>query len=170
LQLVKYLALTLRNPNKTQKNSKNSFINFLQDWILKYAMDNNKLKEWIKTVAEIRDIKPAKSPTHNRLPVQIITEVDEFGEEHTTVREVTENKTLGFTLVKLKDTHRLCEMGCGDIVTNQVIERRLCLNPESHWRTRCANCGVYASPDGQGFIEGGHAVAAAFMRYFNNRE
>ena len=138
--------------------------------ILKYRMDKHILKEWIKTVAEIKDIKPSRSPQHTRLAVEILTEVDELGEEHTIVREVTENPTLGFQLVKIKDQHKLCEIGCGDIVTNQVVEKRLCFNPEKHWRTRCATCGKYISPGGQGFIEGAHLVASEFIKYFKNKE
>ena len=133
-------------------------------------MDNNILKQWIESVAEIKELKPVKSTSHPRLAVEVFTEVDEDGEEQTIVREVNENPTLGFKLVRLRDQHRLCEIGCGDIVTNQVIEKRLCFSPEKHWRTRCATCGNYVSPDGKGFIEGGHTVAAAFVKWFNYRD
>ena len=72
--------------------------------------------------------------------------------------EIKENPTLGFDLVKLKDKHSICQLGCGEVVTNQVIERRLATTPKKHWRTRCKNCDRYVGPDGQTFIKASHAV------------
>lgn len=133
-------------------------------------MDNKKLKEWIATVAEIKDLKPVKSPTHNRLATETVVEIDEYGEEYEVIREIEENPTLGFKLVKLKDIHKLCELNCGIVVTNQIIEKRLCFTPQKHWRTRCATCGNYVSPDGKSLIEGGHTISYEFNKHFKNQD
>ena len=136
-------------------------------WIhLKYEMDQNKLKELIKAVAVIKDRKPKKLPSH-RPAIEYITQTDDGGEEFQMPVEVTENPTLGFDLVKIKPISRLCELGCGDVVDNQVIERRFCSAPDKHWRTRCQSCGCYLSPDGKGFIDGAHTIYNAYVRYFN---
>ena len=127
-------------------------------------MDKNQLKELIKQVAEIEELKPKKDPAI-RLDDNA-EDIIRIGDEWVEITAKS-NPTLGYKFIKLKDQHRLCELGCGDIVSNQVIERRLCFTPEKHWRTRCNNCGCYVSPDGQGFIEGGHQIATAFLRYFN---
>ena len=131
-------------------------------------MKPEQLKELIKTVAEIKELKPAKSPKHNRLATETIIEIDEDGEEYEVVKEITENPTLGFQLVKLKEVARECQLGCGDMVVNQVVEKRFCSTPEKHWRTRCQNCGCYVSPDGEGFIEGSHVLYNAYVRHFNS--
>jgi hypothetical protein len=81
--------------------------------------------------------------------------------------EIKENPTLGFDLVKLKDKHSICELGCGEVVTDQVIERRLATTPKKHWRIRCKNCDHYVGPDGETFIKGSHAVQLVFLKHFN---
>ena len=130
-------------------------------------MDKNEFRQRLEELAVIKDRKPTKTPSHNRLAKEVVTEIDEeTGEEIEVEREITENSTLGFELVKLKDRTAMCELGCGDIVTNQVVESRLCDYPKPHWRTRCSSCGCFVSPDGLGFIEGGHAVQAAYQKYF----
>jgi hypothetical protein len=133
-------------------------------------MDKFKFRQRLEELAEIRDRKPGKSPTHNRLARETVTEIDELtGEEIEVEREVTENPTLGFDLVKVKDRAAVCELGCGDIVTNQLIERKLATYPHKHWRTRCATCDHYVSPDGLGFIRGGHSIQQAYIVYFRNK-
>ena len=129
-------------------------------------MDKKEFRAKLEQVAELKDIKPARTANY-RPAIEYITEVDEDGEEYQVPVEVTENPTLGFDLVKLKDQHRVCELGCGEVVTNQVIERRLATTPKKHWRTRCKNCDHYVSPDGEGFIKGSHAVQLAFVKHFN---
>lgn len=128
-------------------------------------MDNKQLKEFIKQVAEIEELKPKKDPT-----IRLDDDAEDLVRLGNEWVEVTakSNPTLGFKFIKLKETHKVCELGCGDIVTNQVIEWRLAMSPEKHWRTRCNNCACYVSPDGKGFIQGGHAIAAAYARYFNS--
>jgi hypothetical protein len=132
-------------------------------------MDKNELRQRLEQVAELKDIKPPRTCNY-RPAIEYITEVDEDGEEYQVPVEITENPTLGFQLVKLKDQHRVCELGCGDIVTNQVIEKRHGQTPKSHWKTRCKNCDHYVSPDGLGFIKGGHQIQHAYMKYFNGQK
>lgn len=128
-------------------------------------MEKKQLKDFIESVAEIKELAPKKDPKI-RLD-DGVNELVRHGDEWVEINS-KENPTLGFKFIKLKDKHQSCELGCGDIVTNQVIERRLALTPEKHWRTRCQNCGCYLSPDGQGFLEGGHQIQAAYVKYFNS--
>jgi len=132
-------------------------------------MDKQEYRKRIEELALIKDRKPTKSPTHNRLAKEIVIELDEDGNEIEVEREVTENATLGFDLVGIKPILRACELGCGDIVANQRIERRFNRMPEPHWRTKCVNCSCYVSPDGEGFIEQPSMVAAAYLKYFNDK-
>lgn len=126
-------------------------------------MNKLELKELVQQVAEIQDLSPKKDPN-----IRLDDHAEELVRHDNTWIELNSktNPTLGFKLVKLKEKHRLCELDCGDLVANQVVERRLAFTPEKHWRTRCQNCAKFVSPDGVGFIEGGHAVAAAYTRYF----
>ena len=129
-------------------------------------MDKEQLRKRLEEVAVLKDNKPARTANY-RPAIEYITEVDEDGEEYQVPVQITENPTLGFELVKLKDQHKLCELGCGEIVTNQIIEKRFGATPKSHWKTRCKNCDCYVSPDGEGFIKGGHQIQHAYMKHFN---
>ena len=122
-------------------------------------MDHKTFKEKLQEVAEIKHIKPA----HSHEPAELNTAIID-GEQVELTNQF--NPTLGFELLKVKTSSRLCELGCGCIVENQVIEKRLCYQPQKHWRTRC-NCGNYVNPQGDGFIKGGAQIAAAFISYFN---
>lgn len=127
-------------------------------------MDKNKLKEFIKEVAEIEELSPKKDPAVrlDNDAYDVVRVKDEWVEI-----TAKSNPTLGFKFKKLKDRHAVCELGCGDIVSNQTVEKRLCHHPEKHWRTKCMTCGCFVSPDGEGFIEGAHQIQAAYIRYFN---
>lgn len=135
--------------------------------LVNMSMDKEQLRQQLEQVAVLKDKKPAKTANY-RPAIEYITEVDEDGEEYQVPIEITENATLGFELVKLKDKHAVCELGCGEIVTNQIIEMRHAQTPKPHWRTRCKNCDHYVSPDGKGFIKGSHAVQHAFVRHLNS--
>lgn len=124
-------------------------------------MDKKKFDEFLEQVAEIRVNKPARN-SGQRLNEEV-TEVIIDGK--LVVIDQQSNPTLGFDLVKLKDNNKLCEMGCGKIVSNQVIERRFCYTPSRHWRTRCHNCGKYVHPDGESLIENGVEAAAVFNQH-----
>lgn len=117
-------------------------------------MDKKTLRELVQTVAEIKDVKPATSPTM-RLDDTHQNDV-RVGDEWIHINK-DENETLGFKIVKLKDKVRPCSLGCGMQVANQVVETRLSQHPQPHWRTRCESCKKYVSPDGKGFVEGGGA-------------
>jgi len=132
-------------------------------------MDKNQFRSRIEELAVIRDRKPAKTPSHNRLAKETIIDVDEEGNEIELEREITENDTLGFDLIKIKDRVAICELGCGELVLNQVIETKLVEYPKKHWRTRCKNCDCYVSPDKMGFIRGGPSIQSAFLRYFKQQ-
>lgn len=126
-------------------------------------MDKQKLIELIKQVAVIKELKPVTIPSM-RLDDSHQNDV-RVGDDWVHINK-EENPTLGFKVIKLKDVHRSCELGCGDIVANQVIEKRLATHPQRHWRTRCRSCDCFVSPDGEGFIEGGSNIQAAYMRWF----
>lgn len=130
-------------------------------------MDKIKFKEWIKTVAEIKELSPKKDPN-----IRLDNDAQDLVRHGDEWVEVTAkaNPTLGFQFVKLKDKTAVCELGCGDIVSNQVVEKRFCESPQPHWRTRCNNCGCFVSPDGVGFIEGGHQVQAAYVKFFKGEQ
>lgn len=79
------------------------------------------------------------------------------------------NPTLGFEFVKTKEQHRSCELGCGDIIADQKIERRLCFHPKKHWKTKCITCGKYQTPTKDGFDKTGTASQQSFIKYFASR-
>lgn len=127
-------------------------------------MDKKQFKEFIESVAEIKELKPTKTPN-----LRLDNDAEDVCRSGDEWLEITaqNNPTLGFKFLKLKDKQALCQLGCGDVVSNQIIEKRLCETPKRHWRTKCNSCGCFVSPDGVGFIEGGHAIQAAYMRHFN---
>jgi hypothetical protein len=125
-------------------------------------MDKNELKQRIEQVAVIKDLSPKKDPT-----IRLNDGVDECvraGDDWVEINSKY-NPTLGFEFIKLKEQHRLCELNCGDIVSNQVIEKRLCTSPETHWRTRCANCKRYVSPE-DGTMVTQHEIQSITWRYY----
>lgn len=130
-------------------------------------MDKNKLIELIKEVAEVKELKPVTSPTM-RLDDTHQNDV-KVGDKWIHINKES-NPTLGIKFIKLKPKHRLCELGCGDIVSDQVIEKRLATHPQPHWRTRCSTCECFVSPDGKGFIKGGHQIQSAYMRWFKGEK
>lgn len=127
-------------------------------------MDKKKFKEFLTSVAEVAEVKPTKNPS--------IRQSDDFDDlvrfENNMINiSFEDNPTLGFKLVKLKENIKPCELGCGDIVTDQKIEKRLSITPRPHWKTKCMNCGCYVSPDKKGFIHGSVAAQAAFNAFLN---
>jgi hypothetical protein len=126
-------------------------------------MEQNKLKAFIDEVAVI------KKPHKNVKPKKVIKVIEnEFGEEETIVEfETDSNPTLPFELSHLKPIEKLCQMGCGDMVKDQVIEKRLALTPQRHWRTRCASCQAYLHPDGKTIVHGSHEIQRIYLAMFN---
>ena len=125
-------------------------------------MKKKEILAFLETVAELKTKRPKKSPEH-RLDDTHTNDVVIDG-QWVTINQY-ENPSLGVEIVKLKDRHALCELGCGDIVTNQVIETRICYQPIEHWRTRCNNCGCYPTPDGKGFVQGSNGIQAAYRAW-----
>ena len=126
-------------------------------------MDKQKLIDLVSQVAEIKILKPTTTPTM-RLDDTHQNDV-KVGDEWVHINKDA-NPTLGFKIVKIKPVQRLCELGCGDVIANQQVEKRLCITPVNHWRTQCITCGKFISPDGQGFIKGAHSIQAAYMLHF----
>ncbi|CAB4154445.1 hypothetical protein UFOVP647_2 [uncultured Caudovirales phage] len=130
-------------------------------------MNQNEFKQRIKEIAEIKELKPATSPNIR------LDETDEndvrIGNQWTTINKEV-NPTLGFKLLKLKDQYRACDLGCGEVIANQVIERRLTFSPQKHWRTRCATCSRFVSPDGTGFINGGANIQNAYIKFYAEKK
>jgi hypothetical protein len=130
-------------------------------------MKNQDIKQFIESVAVINRSKKWAKPKRVKQIVE-----NEFGEEETI--EVFEsgednNDTLPIEIKKLKPITKLCDMGCGKIVTDQIIERRLVFTPETHWRTHCRNCQKFLHPDGVTLIHGAHLIQSIFLTYFNNK-
>ena len=124
-------------------------------------------QEYQRKLSELAEIKKPKPKTTPGIRLDDTDQNDVRNGEEWILVNKQQNDTLPIELVKTKDIIRSCELGCGEIVTNQVVEKRMCWTPKAHWRTKCVNCGCFVSPDGLGFIEGGHAIQAAYMRYFN---
>lgn len=129
-------------------------------------MDKQKIKDFIAQHAEIKELKPVTNPGI-RLDETHQNDV-KVGDEWILINKDT-NPTLGFKFVKLKENFKACELGCGDVVANQIVESKVCTTPVPHWRTKCTNCDCFVSPDGKGFIKGGHAIQAAYTKYFSEQ-
>jgi hypothetical protein len=121
------------------------------------------LKEFIKQHAEIKLLKPVSDPN-----IRVDPDNEEIVRYDGEMVRITakENPTLGFKFVKLKDKFAVCEMGCGEVIANQIIERRLAFTPQKHWRTRCATCNKYLGPDGKSIINSSSGAQQSYIRYF----
>jgi len=126
-------------------------------------MENNELKQFVESVAEIKTITPKREGSVIGEPEIVIRngKVIELGDD--------ENPTLGFKLIKLKDQIKACELGCGQTVKNQIIEKRMAFHPEAHWRTYCKQCKGYLHPDGVTIVKGGHRIQSIFLDYFKKK-
>ena len=125
------------------------------------------IKEFIQQHAEIKVVKPASDPN-----IRIDADAEDLVIYDGELIKLTskENPTLGFKFIKLKDKFGVCEMGCGEVVANQVIEQRMVFTPKKHWRTRCATCNKYKSPDGKSIINNSATIQREYVRYFNERK
>lgn len=130
-------------------------------------MDKDEFRKRLAEVAEFEEITPRvlreeeKETDHGH---QVMFD----GEEIEIDRE--SNPTLGIHLTKLKPKLAVCEMGCGATIPNQTIHKIHYAFPESHWRTKCATCGRYEHPSGEGLIDGlGSVIANTFGVYFRKK-
>lgn len=126
-------------------------------------MDNKLLKEFIQQVAEVKELKPV---TDGSRPPDDGTQVVYQGKWIEIDRK--NNPTLGFKFIKLKPVERLCQLGCGSIVPDQIVERRHAIHPKPHWRTRCASCQKYVHPSGEGFIGDSHSAQKAYYAWLRS--
>jgi predicted chitinase len=139
-------------------------------------MDDKQLRQFLEEVAHVVDgncIGPNGRLDKRLLKKQskIITEVitNEFGEEEEVEVEVSDyNETLGYSITGLKDNYRVCEIGCGAVVPNQVIEKKLVTTPIKHWRTHCKACHKTRAPDGT--MMSSPQAQQAYIRHFNSKQ
>lgn len=141
-------------------------------------MDANKLKALLNEVAIVKDIGLDIGPNgkiltgHGRARPKKVkqTIINEFGEEEEIeIEEIMYNPTLGYVIVGLKERNAVCELGCGEVVSNQKIQKKLVFSPERHWRTYCTNCKKTVGPDGE-LIYGQMNAQNAFSKYFFNKQ
>lgn len=127
-------------------------------------MDKKQIQEFVESVAEVEYLRPKTDPSI-RLDETDINEIVYDGN----LIEINKksNPTLGYKLVKFKDVFRACELGCGDIVSNQRIEYKVQHPEDGCWRIRCVNCSRTVNPEG-GFLES-HEVGIFFSNYRRRR-
>ena len=140
-------------------------------------MDTKTLKELISRYAVVidgNDMGPQGTilKTKKRKPKKIIKIIkNELGEEEVVEELVEEyNPTLPFIVGELKPNNKICELGCGEIVSNQVIYKRHYQSPQSHWKTSCKNCQKGLGPDGKTLIQGTTNIQNAFFKHFNSKQ
>jgi hypothetical protein len=137
-------------------------------------MNKDQFLSRLNQVAVLQKIKPKSNPPLSKRVAPPVVELDpDLDDEQQEPLELFgpgDNPTLGYELVKIKPVLRACDLGCGDSIVDQVVERRYCTAPVPHWRTRCKTCGYYLSPDGKYFIDGAHAIAAEYVKYFNKQK
>lgn len=73
------------------------------------------------------------------------------------------NITIPRTIKSIRHEPKLCELGCGQTVINQKIERRFSDYPIKHWKTKCSNCQYYLHPEGH-LVRGTHDISAYFVK------
>jgi len=121
-------------------------------------------KKIIEQYAEIKDIKPSRDPGIRN---DNTTEIELDGEEIKINKH--QNKTLGFEIIKLKPIYKSCELNCGNIVENQVINHTYYNDPVRYKRIKCVNCKKYQHPSGTGFVDVSSTNLTSFFRnYFLN--
>ncbi len=120
-------------------------------------MKDSEFRSRIQEFAEIEDHKVAQVNIRSKKQ-----------EEEGNIFPPGENPTLGFAIKRMKPNSRLCELGCGEVVNNQVIEIKKHHSPVTHWRTKCVNCNCVLSPDGTGLIDAtnGSSLQNAFIRHY----
>lgn len=105
-------------------------------------MDKNKLEDFIKSVSIVKEYKAKPGADNNPNP-----------------------SLPGLKWIGLKPVERPCELGCGDLVTDQKIERRLAFTPTKHWKTRCANCQKYVHPDGVSLVDSSQTAQKIYQAW-----
>jgi hypothetical protein len=121
---------------------------------------------WLSTVAEIEQPVPKKDPNIKQYDTDEYFEIEI--DDEVVILNNRSNPTLQPKIKRLKPKTKMCELGCGELIADQVIEKRFCFSPERHWRTRCQNCGKYVNPSGGELVDGGHRIAVVYSKYFNS--
>ena len=131
-------------------------------------MDQKTFRSLVEQVAQVKEGTGkglgGRKPRPKRI---VVTEIDEFGEEvEVEVIESGSNETLPFQITKLKPVSALCIIGCGRIVEDQVVHKKLHPNPQPHWRTHCVKCQIWLGPNNE-LLKGSIAAHHAFSARFN---
>ena len=131
-------------------------------------MDQNIFRSLVEQVAQVKEgvgkVLGGRKPRPKRI---VVTEIDEFGEEvEVEVIESGSNETLPFSIVRLKPVSALCTIGCGRIVEDQVVHKKIHPNPQPHWRTHCVKCQIWLGPNNE-LLKGSIAAHHAFSARFN---
>ena len=130
----------------------------------------NKLnyQKFLESVAEIEpimpnDFKAGIDKRYEPVSIDYDGEIIDLNEQF--------NPTLGVRLTAVKKQTKLCEMGCGEMVTGQLIEHKKHISPEPHWRTKCTNCKKVRHPNGQELLDGSSVtINNLFYRWFAARK
>lgn len=77
--------------------------------------------------------------------------------------------SLGIEIKKLKPRLAECELGCGKIVKDQIIEKQLMTYPIKHTRIRCADCCRCPHPNGEGFIHQ-NSFQSEFKKFLDKKD
>jgi hypothetical protein len=132
-------------------------------------MEQDKFRALVEQVAILKDSPQELGPKIKPKRV-VITETDEFGDEiEVEIFESRVNSTLPFAIKKLKPISNLCAIGCGKIVEDQVVHKKINLTPQPHWRTNCVRCQMYVGPEGE-LLKGSIAAYQAFSAWFNSKQ
>ena len=140
-------------------------------------MDAKKLRQFVEQVAVVIDgneVGPngCLSGSKKKKPPKKITKIieNEFGEEEVIEEEEVEyNTSLPFVLKELKPVVKLCEIGCGEIATNQIIQYKYYELPKPHWRTICRKCQKAVGPDGE-LVTGSVQIQNVFFKHLNREQ
>lgn len=73
------------------------------------------------------------------------------------------NITIPKQIKAIKHEPKLCELGCGQMVIDQKIEKRYSDYPIKHWKTKCSNCQYYLHPEGY-LVRGTNDISAYFIK------
>ena len=142
-------------------------------------MDKKLLRSLLEEVAVIKDVGIDIGPNGRELLPshkiktikEIQTIINEFGEEIEEEIEIPiHNPTVPYILGELKPKYRACELGCGKIIADQIIQKRKYQQPVPHWRTLCTTCVRGLSPDGTHMIRNGTPLNQAYLQWFNNKQ
>ena len=127
-------------------------------------MNKDKFRQLLEEFAEVKD----KVPEGYRGKYPEEYEVYKQDDKYVKISRA-DNPTLGIEVTKLKDHFTVCELDCGQVVKNQIIEKQRMAYPEPHWRIKCRNCQNCIHPSGKGFCKQ-NTFQAEMNKFFNNKD